>query len=256
MYESPHSDKIHIDTRCSWLEPFITVTVYPTKRFLIETPHRDIMHMVPEHLEITWRGRQRGKYASLKIVSVFWTIRTFRVGRSTCQNIRFCCGMFHFPIYAGFEWKSFSNEFHVRFYGFYTACLTFVEFRELEALPFSRDWFGLIEQLTYINPYVNMDSPISKVLCTQLKCYFSILNLGSRLKSWFYANQQCQKNEGALVTINSYEEYLLLLHLLRMNEKAVPTYYQYRREFVFAGMHFSGVSITVHHIVGVCQAGW
>ena len=60
--------------------------------------------------------------------------------------------------------------------------------------------------------------------------------------SWVDAKQQCQHNEGGLVTINSYEEYWFTLHILRSNENGLGNVQG--REFVFAGMHFNEVSIT------------
>ena len=235
---------VHITTHCCWLEPLLYLELHQlnlTHVFLgqiIRARHFAYLMDAYLHIQLSF-GFYLHIWHVISLSYIFFHVDGIHLTQIQVGHLPHKGADNAFPIYEG---SNYSFAFKARFNSEIIRIATKthntirinLSYFPYSYMPFARDWYEMVGsqvnlwKITYdMTPQSLLPSP----LCTSLQCY-SYKHEDNPM-SWNDAKHHCEMKHQMLLAINSYEEYELILDLMRS---------RLNRQFALGSIIFLGLS--------------
>ena len=146
-------------------------------------------------------------------------------------------------------WKYPNNDISLSILQCSEHCHTTIDYRMMGRLPFTHDWFGLIgyqKILWQVQWYVASPGPQwPRSVCTKTSCYTTVYD--NKMTSWKEAFNICESRRSTLLSINSDEEYHLMLDIIRATRASDNGSGEKKLDVIFLGLHVQKVECYIKH---------
>ncbi len=214
-----------ISSMCGWLEPSIEIEIVAGHHLLdLSDPHEAYFaHVIHPPYELTFKVcsiRELGgsELMMTQILEKIFSVKVLNV--TTSGHVMISIGRKTFCLEVDLAWRSSQPFLYITYKQMDANRLTsfVIIYKQLENIPMIRAWFDLTGNINFISNILIMTSvSVPRSICTQLKCYMTLPNECTfEMRSWEDMAHSCSETYNAsLVSVNSFEEYHLILEIIR-----------------------------------------
>ena len=207
--------RLTIETRCVWLEPMVQITWAEEPKLIMSISQHFIFVCIPMVNAVIFHHRQYSRYIYLKLFHEqhisFYQVTIYN---TTCKTYTWATGTYGVQEMKPSDiWKFNSMNEDIYIHGEPSAdshvCVCHFQLRSIEYMPIVSQW----DPLLHLRVHLWKDEPLPNPVCTRHYCYY--IDLHPANHSWLSASAYCQKLNAELPSLNSFEEYAILMDIVR-----------------------------------------